>query len=150
MIKTVYDPSDAAGILELGRQFHQESHFRGTSYDEPKCRMLMAASLMYPEKIFIAYDDTFQGIIVLQMSTQFFNDQKWAGDQAFYVTPQARGSGLAKQLLDAGSQWAKQNGASDLVIFHNAGIGIEKAEGFYNPLGFNLSGLIFNKSLVDN
>lgn len=148
MIKTQFDRNDTTGILNLGRQLHQESRFNGTSFDEPKCLMLLEQTLKYPHRVFIAYDDQFQGLLILQMSTQFFNDDMWAGDQAFYVTPEARGSGLAQQLITVGETWAKSEGATELVILHNAGIGLDTAEKFYNKLGLTLSGLIFNKRIV--
>ena len=149
MIKTQLDLADLPQILNLGRQFHQESHFNSTDYDEVKVRMLLEKTLELPHKLFLAYDDQFQGVILLQMATQFFNNQLWAGDQAFYVTPATRGRGLASDLLNAGQQWAKQEGASEVVILHNAGINADRAQSYYESKGFNLSGLIFRKSLIE-
>ena len=149
MIKTKLDPVDLPQILELGRQFHQESHFGDTQYDEVKVRMLLEKSLELPHKLFLAYDDQFQGVTLLQMGTQFFNNDLWAGDQAFYVTPNSRGSGLANELLQAGQTWAKQEGAAEFVIFHNAGINTDTARKYYESKGFSLSGLILRKSLIE-
>jgi len=148
MIKTLLNREDALVILEMGRRFHQESQFKETPYDEQRCWALLEATVSHPNQFFIAYDDQFKGFIILQMGMQFFSGSKWAADQAFYVAPEHRGGSLATRLLKTGEAWAKERGASEFTIMHNAGIGLETAEKFYTKLGFGLSGLIFNKRLI--
>jgi GNAT superfamily N-acetyltransferase len=150
MIKTQLTRADALEILELGRQFHQESQFKDQVFQEEKCWAILNATLLHPEKYFIAYDDQFKGLLLMQMSAEFFSDSLWAADHAFYVTPEERGGGLGKELLEAGEKWAKEKGAAEMVIFHNAGIRTETAEKFYTALGYQLSGLIFKKSFLVN
>lgn len=147
MIRTELDVGDLPSILAMGYTFHQESRYKDLNYDPNKIEKLLLASLNHPDKIFFAYDSSFNGLILLQMGTQFFSDDKWAGDQAFYVTPNKRGTRLALELLELGAKWAKENGAKELVILHNAGLGLESAEKFYTKHGFGLSGLIFNKQV---
>ena len=148
MIKTKLDTEDYVKLIELGYQFHQESQFRDTDYDNEKVFTILRATQLYPDKFFVAFDTNFNGVILLQMSTQFFSKVKWAGDQAFYVKPELRGSSLAHELLEVGAEWAKKNGATELVILHNAGIGLESAKHYYRKEGFELSGMIFNKRLI--
>jgi GNAT superfamily N-acetyltransferase len=147
VIKTRVDPLDEKALLELGYRFHQESQYRDTPFNSNGILSLIQLPSLVPDKCFIAFDDEYKGVIILQMGTQFFSGQKWAGDQVFYVDPSHRGSSLAMELLEVGYQWAKENGAKDMVIFHNAGIGLESAKKFYNRNGFDLSGLIFNKRI---
>jgi GNAT superfamily N-acetyltransferase len=147
MIKTYLDPDDLEKVLDLGYKFHQESQYKDLSYDIPKITNILMATISIPTRFFIAYDAEFKGLILLQMSTQFFSASKWAGDQAFYVVPEARKSGLGHDLLEVGYQWACDNDADDFVILHNAGIGLETAQKFYEKEGFKLSGMIFNKKV---
>ena len=148
MIKTQVMQEDAQALLELGYRFHQESQYRDTPFNADGILSLISLPSVAPTKAFIAFDEEYKGVIILQMSTQFFSGLKWAGDQVFYVDPNLRGtSSLAHDLLEVGYGWAKENGASDLIIFHNAGIGLETAKKFYDREGFELSGLIFNKKV---
>jgi GNAT superfamily N-acetyltransferase len=86
-------------------------------------------------------------MIILQMSVVFFSGAKWAGDQVFFVAPEARKQGLSDELLAAGIKWAKDNGALDLTIIHNAGIDLDGADQYYSKRGFKLSGKVYSKSL---
>lgn len=145
MIKTTVSSIDEKALVDLGYRFHQESQFRDTSYNVDGVLRVIHGASAFPDKMFIGFDDEYKGVIILQISTQFFSGLKWAGDQVFYVNPEERGSGLAKELLDAGAQWAKDRGAKELVILHNAGIG--EVPSLYAKEGFELSGLILNKAL---
>jgi len=148
LIKTKLDSEDFKNLIALGYQFHQESHFRDTDYNSEKVFSILRATQLYPDRFFVAFDTDYNGVILLQMSSQFFSNVKWAGDQAFYVKPEFRGSSLAHELLEAGATWAKKNDATELVILHNAGIGLESAKHYYRKEGFELSGMIFNKRLI--
>ena len=149
MIKTQLTREDALKILELGRALHGESQFKHEKFDDERCWSLLDSTLRYPDRCFIAYDDQFRGMIILQMSTNFFSGAKWAGDQVFFVAPEARKHGLSDELLEAGKKWAKENGAVDLTIIHNAGIGLDWSDQYYAKRGFNLTGKVYSISLVD-
>lgn len=149
MIKTSVDSLDERALLELGYRFHQESQYKDTPFNANGILTLIQSPARFPDKVFIAFDEEYKGVIILQMSTQFFSGQKWSADQVFYVSPEVRGtSSLAHDLLEVGLAWTKENGGEDMVIFHNAGIGLESAKKFYNREGFELSGLIFNKKVI--
>lgn len=149
MIKTVVEPQDERPLLELGYRFHQESQFRNTPYNIMGVLQMIRAPALYPDKLLIAFDTDYRGVIILQMSTEFFSGRKWAGDQVFYVDPQSRRNGLASDLLKVGKQWALENGAEDLVIVHNAGIDLDKADEYYLKQGFEVSGKLYTISLTD-
>lgn len=149
MIKTTVSSLDEKALIELGYRFHQESQFRNTPYNVEGVLRIIQAPQMYPDKLFIAFDDEYRGVIILQMSTEFFSGRKWAGDQVFYVDPAYRKTGLSKDLLDVGKKWAHDNGAQDLVIVHNAGIDLDKADEYYLKQGFEVSGKLYTISLTD-
>src|ERR1700744_3393327 len=149
MIKTQLTREDALQILELGRLLHQESQYSKQPFNAERIWSVLEATLQRPDSFFIAYDDKYRGLLLLQMSAEFFSGEKWAGDLSFYVAPDARKLGLGDELLVVGEKWAKENGAKELTILHNAGIGLDKADHYYEKRGFKLSGKIYSKTLVE-
>lgn len=55
-----------------------------------------------------------------------------------YVTPSARGSGVAIQLVDAVFEWARSEGATELYLHVTSTI--SRARAFYEKLGFEFTG----------
>jgi GNAT superfamily N-acetyltransferase len=55
-----------------------------------------------------------------------------------YVTPTARGSGVAAQLVAAVEAWARDEGASE--IFLHVGSSVLRARAFYSKMGFAPTG----------
>ena len=53
---------------------------------------------------------------------------------AMYVTPDARGSGVATQLVEAVSQWARERGADELYL--HVTTAVARARAFYRKVGF--------------
>lgn len=58
-----------------------------------------------------------------------------------YVTPSARGSGVAIQLVDAVFEWARSEGATELYLHVTSTI--SRARAFYEKLGFEFTGKHF-------
>jgi GNAT superfamily N-acetyltransferase len=58
-----------------------------------------------------------------------------------YVTPLARGSEAAPRLVEAVSDWAKGDGASELYLHVTASV--ERARAFYQKMGFVETGESF-------
>jgi len=146
MIKTKLTREDALKILELGKLLHQESQYSKQPFNAERIWSILDATLQRPDTFFIAFDDQYRGLILLQMSSEFFSGEKWAGDLAFYVASGARKSGLGDELLAEGIKWAKANGALEFTIIHNAGIGGDATD-YYEKRGFNLTGKVYSKSL---
>jgi GNAT superfamily N-acetyltransferase len=147
MIKTQLTREDALQVLALGKMLHEESQYSDRPFNAERIWSILDATLQRPDTYFIVYDDQFRGLLLMQMSTEFFSGEKWVGDLAFYVAPEARKQGLADELLAVGKKWAKDNGALDLTIIHNAGIGLEQADHYYLKRGFKLSGKVYSTPL---
>jgi ribosomal protein S18 acetylase RimI-like enzyme len=145
MIKTELTTDDALQILELGKQLHQESHFRDEPFDGQRCWNLLGSTISNPTERFIAFDSEYRGFILLGMSEHFFSGKKIASDYCFYVKPEHRGSTVAWRLLLEARKWAAENKAISLTIFHNTGIDIDKAQRLFTKLGFDMKGYIFTQ-----
>lgn len=148
MIKTELTREDAIHILELGKALHQESRFKDSPFSVEACWSVLEQTLVNPEKFFVAFDDQYHGFILMHMGVEFFNGLKCAHDLSLYVLPEYRGSGLAGKLIHAAEEWAMANQATSITINHNTLINPEKAQYFFNKLGFTMTGFIFEKSLT--
>jgi GNAT superfamily N-acetyltransferase len=148
MIKTNLNREDAEALIKVGETFMKESRFGNHAYNPEKVWAVLDQTIVNPHRFFIAYDDQFQGLFLLAMSRHYFSDDLFAGDLAFYVTPEKRGSSLAYRLFKAGEEWARKEGAKELTIMHNTGIGYEgEQSNFYTKLGFTDVGRIYTKEL---
>lgn len=136
----------ALKILELGQQLHAESKYHDSEYNKERCWAILEATQTNPN-LFIAFDAEFKGFIIIQLSTHYFSGELWAADLAFYIKPEYRNGTLSKRLLDSAEKWAKEKGATELTIYHNTGINTDKAQGFFNRVGYNTAGYIFTKDL---
>lgn len=147
MILNNLDVESGTEIIKLGYDLHQESKYRATPYNEDRCWAVLNAT-QNNDKFFIAYDDKFRGFLILQATAHYFSGELWTADLAFYVAPEFRGTSLGVKLLKAGEEWSKKIGATEMTIFHNTGIRIDKSESFFNRIGYTTAGYIFTKDLI--
>lgn len=145
MIKTELTPEDALEILKLGEQLHNESRFNETIFDKAKCWNVLGATIKFPSKFFIAYDDQFKGFILMQIQEHYWGHHRWASDLAVYVAPEYRGTSLAYRLVKKAEEWAKQVGANEMTILHNTEINTEDGTRFFNGVGYRTAGHILTK-----
>lgn len=84
-----------------------------------------------------------RGASVVGMASGGFNDfhpgTLWV--YAMFVTPDARGSDVASRLVEAVSEWARDQGARDLYL--HVTTTVERARSFYHKLGFTPTGETF-------
>lgn len=147
MIKTTLTREDALEIMKLGKRLHQESRFKNQPFNEQRCWAILESTIKMPDRSFIAFDSDYRGFILMAITEEFFSGEKWAGDRSLYIAPEHRGGSLVVRLLEAAYKWSKENGASEMTIFHNTGIDTDKAPKLFNKLGFDMKGYIFVKEI---
>ena len=147
MIKTKLTKEDALEIMKMGKELHAESHFMDQPFDEHRCWAVLEATVKFPDKYFIAFDDEFKGFIIMNIQQHYFSGYKWASDFCLFVRKDHRNGLLAPKLIKAAEHWAKENSAREMTIFHNTGINTEKATSFFNKFGYETKGYIFTKEL---
>ena len=125
----------------------KEGRFRDHTYDPEGVWRILEATVRFPNRFFVAYDEDFKGLALMGISQHYFSTYKWATDFAFFVTPEHRGGTLAVRLLREAEKWAKENGAQEITILHNTGINTDKAGRFFNGFGYETKGHIFTKEL---
>lgn len=77
---------------------------------------------------------------VIGMASGGFND-KYPGTRWLYgmfVTPDARGTGVAQALVETVSEWAKRDGATELYL--HVTTTVARARAFYEKIGFRMNG----------
>jgi GNAT superfamily N-acetyltransferase len=147
MIKTKLTFEDAQKVVEMGETFMKEGRFKDHEYNPEGVMNILAGTLKFPSKFFIALDEDYRGLILMGMSQHYFSTYKWATDFAFFVVPEHRGGLLGRRLLKEAEKWAKENGASEMTILHNTGIETDNSPRFFNGAGYETKGHIFTKEL---
>lgn len=113
-------------------------------------RESVASGLLFPKsnhEIFIyLVDDNPVGILWLHKATLLIAKEPYVGDVLFYVKKEHRGSHAAVELLTAGKQWAKQQGAVSFQMGAFSGIDT-RAEGLYSKMGMEHFGTTWIQQL---
>lgn len=149
MIKTELTREDALRILQMGEEFHKESHFAHLPFSPEKCWSLLESTLTNRDKRFIAFDSEYKGFIIMQITEHFFTNAKMASDFCLYIAPEHRGGTLFLRLIREAAKWAVANGAQEFTIYHNTGIKTEAAPRLFEKIGMNMAGYIFTQGLDD-
>lgn len=147
MIKTKLTREDALKLLEIGQKFHAETRFHNEEFNKERVWALFQKIDAYPSHFFIAYDDEFRGVIMMARSENYWSGEVTAQDMCFFVTPEARGTTIAVRLEKAAREWAKEIGATEMVIYHNTGIDTDNAPDLFNRLGYARQGYIFSREI---
>lgn len=89
------------------------------------------------QKVYVyVYHDKVVGLLWLHKATLLIANEPYVGDVLFYVKKEHRGSNAAVELLIAGKQWAKQQGAVSFQMGAFSGIDT-RAEGLYSKMGMD-------------
>lgn len=143
-------PVDTAALLCLARMMHAESpRFHHLAFDAEKTAAMLGNLIENPQAV--ALVDEKEGQIVGMMGgfvmEHLFGHDKVAADIGLYVVPQYRGTSTAPRLLRAFEDWAKENGARDIVLGISTEVTAEATRGLYMKLGYEQSGYLMRKEI---
>lgn len=132
---------DAIDVMELGRGMHRHSSFAPLRYDGHQVLDFLDRLILSPgHAVFVARDrEQLVGFVLASTHQSFFGPDKVASEHAFFVHPDYRGGGAAKQLVNAYEDWAVRNGAKRINMGNSAGTADEpyvrllESEGFTRP-----------------
>ena len=116
---------DVPALVAMGRLMHAESRYSYTHYSEHKVggqiRFLLEAG-----RVFVAdQDGEIVGTIMGMLTQWWFSEDPVVIDFALYVAPEFRQLGVARMLIYAMQQWAKEHDAT-LDIGISSGVQIER------------------------
>lgn len=140
---------DAVAIVEFGVCLHNETRYKTTEYSKEGVFRLLSLIKQYPDKFFIAYtknsNEDITGVFMGQLSFEYFSGKTTASDLGMFVHPNYRGSRVFYRMLKSFEQWAKDHGASRVLLYHSTGIEPEKTKKLFTKLEYNEFGSIFDK-----
>lgn len=140
MVRTARE-DDIDTLLAMGRAMHEESpRYAGKVFVEAKARGLIGR-LLRTGGVFVA---ELGGLTIGMAGTycveHIFGFEKFAGDFVLYVLPEYRGSSAAKRLVRAIEAWAKEQGATEVLLGISTGVETERTAKLYEHLGYRESG----------
>jgi len=143
---------DVDDIVAIARRFHRESPIHSRlSFNDGKVRHLITVALEDHDWLpCVAVDrEGICGAALIFALPDFFSYDKVAGDFAFYVMPERRGSRASLLLLDHIMDWAERKGVKRLDIGIRTGINQDAAERFFVKRGMHRTGSLVSINLHD-
>jgi L-amino acid N-acyltransferase YncA len=136
---------DVPIIVELGRSYHEATHFRSFDYQPDKVMENMRALIEGKRGthcFFVAEDTPGQliGGLIGCVENHLFSDQPVASILFYYVHPERRMNGAGMRLLAAFRRWAENRDALELCVGVNSGIQLKRVDRFLMRMGFRLTG----------
>lgn len=117
-----------------------------TSTPEMTARLRVILSDSAYHTLLAVKGDLVVGMIGVGVAHYYERNGRYARILALSVTGTERGSGIGTRLLRAAEAWARDAGASDIIV--NSGHHRAEAHAFYEHRGYRPTGVRFVKSLT--
>ena len=138
-------------ILRLAITMHGETDFKTVPFDvEQTANSVLNMVINNPRGHgVLAYtdDDQVAGMLCGGISNYVFSRGSVANDYAFYVLPEHRGSWAAPRMIKMFSNWARENGATELYIGISSGLFADRTGKLLERSGFDHVGGNYRKHL---
>lgn len=137
--------NDLPRLIEIAEQFLNESNWDWT-FNKENAVKTFYTSIMHPEcdTIVSEKDGKIEGLCIVSYE-QDFTDEKIGDIVEYYVTPEGRGTGLSRELLQGVCEWFDGYECKNVFVKATANIGKDAAFiNLFNKFGFN----VFSKVLV--
>lgn len=139
------EPRDKEQVVALGLKAHEESIYGVIEFSEEK------SSLLFDAVVYDAYrcsyvaekDGVIVGLFLGSLCDYPYGFGIIASDNLVYVNAEHRGSGVFKRLVDRYFAWAKNAGATVILLSQTSGINVDRTEGLYTKLGMAKVGTRF-------
>lgn len=100
------------------------------------------------ENHLVLVDEEFTGFIAANSYVWMLDPSiKVACELAWWVNPEARGQGIAKQLVEGYEAWAREIGCKHIEMSALAKTDSDDLSRFYNKIGFNMIQRTFRKEV---
>lgn len=130
--------------IALYRRFVAETGMAGFPFDDPdEVRRLMTETIKARRAVVGEMaDGTLGGTIAVRPARFPHSTREYLADLWYFVSPEARATGLARRLLEAARDYAAKCGLPALFA-PMAGTDPPKVDRFYSMLGFNRIGGVY-------
>lgn len=146
-----FTAEDIKPMIDLGEKMYKEGAYNGLSYSKEKCQKLGEYILNNEHKTagwVATQDGQIIGMMLVQLTSYFFSDDKMASDLLLYVDPNKRKSlRVAIRLINTATDWAKSKGAKEFRPGSSVGVETQRVEKLYNFMKFETIGNVFRKEL---
>lgn len=141
--------NDIANIIPLCEQLHSNSSYANKGLNLDKTRSFIAMLITSEsDNAFVAVEDhKIIGFFFCGLTYEWFSDDLIAFDYSVYVIPERRNGRAAIKLFKAFEAWAKDKGTVYVQIGITTNINVINNSRFYNYLGYQDSGVLFEKRL---
>jgi GNAT superfamily N-acetyltransferase len=108
--------ADIGRLVELSEEFYKASpYYDKVPWDSGKIKSTIRTIIEYPKgkgTIFVGLDDQekVQGMLACAGGETFFSSEPVATEIMWWISPSARGLGLAKELVQAYETWCRLHG----------------------------------------
>lgn len=139
---------DLPAMILMGAEMHKESIYRDRNYSYEKLLTDGRYMLQHPDRYFLAVAEDEKGTVGMYVGfiTEFyFGYDTVAYDLLLFVNQGRRGTLAAARLIEAFTEWAFANGASEIRPGVSTGVMVDRTAGLYERLGFESIGYIFRK-----
>jgi RimJ/RimL family protein N-acetyltransferase len=133
---------DFDALRDLGRMMHEEGSYSHLEFSDRRLFETFERYMNDPDRIGIIAmkGDKPCGMIGGYVSKYYFSDELVAGDIAWFVVPEYRGSRVGLHLLDAFENWAKAKKVSELRIGISTGVNMEAFDRLMKKRGYSMVG----------
>lgn len=141
--------ADVAIIVQLGRQLHANSAYADKGFSDAKAKSVVAMMVDSETDCALVAEDNQQiiGFFLGGVNYEWFSDDLLGFDYSVYVIPEKRNGRTAIKLFKTFEAWAKSKGAVRIHVGITTNINIEGNRRFYHFLGYQDSGVFFEKRL---
>ena len=150
MIHTTLDPKDAKNLLDFAIKIHAETRYNKEPLNITSFCSFFDLLIEFPDRYFMCYstdESKVTGMFFGQITIEYFSGKKTASDLGMFVHPDFRGSSLFIRMYKLFEEWAKQNNAYKIILYHSTGIEPEKTKRLFTKMNFTEYGSIFDKEL---
>jgi GNAT superfamily N-acetyltransferase len=139
---------DIPTMIAMGAAMHDETNYKDRNYSPEKLLHDGRYMVDHPDKFFLCVAEDDQGVIGMYVGfiTEFyFGYDTVAYDLLLYTRQNRRGSLAAARMIEAFTEWAFANGASEIRPGVSTGFQPERTAQLYERMGFESIGYIFRK-----
>lgn len=141
---------DAPALVEMAHAFHMESNMRHLQFNRERLLNVFARGLADTHRVlFLVAEEAGQliGSLYGELVPYYTFDGILATDKWLYIKPGRRGLGAGRQMVRQFEQWARAQGAVEMMISPMTGIATERTVAFLQALGLTPCGVAMKMRL---
>jgi hypothetical protein len=140
-------------VIDFGNKFHKEAKgYNNIEFDVDKLRHY-GHNVWYKDPNWFhmaAFDENenVYGMFVGYVDEYYFSTQKYACDLILFIEETKRGGFAVVKMVRSFEKWAKAKGALEIRPAVTSGIDINRTKGFYEKMGYQITGHNFRKDIA--